>query len=137
MQRFLLTRPITILGILSALHSIVYGVGFIFGAGGFSRTVLYMETSQVMDPMYFGVGLLAIGLAVMVSFLRGKNRTVSVSSFTQSFIWFFATLIYWLNGEYLLGIGIALLWTLISQYVSYCYRHLDDIKDYIYLTADK
>jgi hypothetical protein len=130
-------RPITIVGIITALHSIVYGIGFIFGIGGFMRTVLYNDITGVTNPTFFGILLLLSGSIVALGLALSHPKMIAISSSIQSLSWFFTFLVYVLNGQFLLGVGIALVWVLLSSYVAYVHAHYDFVVAQVLLNYRK
>lgn len=125
--------PIRVVGLIVALHSVIYGLGYLIPTGGFFETVLYMNVGDIMSQWVFGVILLVTGLLLMYSFLQEKINMVVALSNIQSFIWLFASFVYFLNGFYLLGIGIGLIWSLLSSYVAYSFKNRDRTIDNLIL----
>ena len=66
---------------------------------------------------------MVVGIMVMVGLLLKKDKLVGVFSGLQSLAWAFVFFIYALNGQILLGLGTALVWTLLSSYVSYVHAN--------------
>ncbi len=120
-------KPITIVGVISALHSIIYGIGFTFEFGGFQQTVLYENISMVSDPTRFGLIILLAGVAVLAGLLTDRRRIIALSSSLQSLCWLFTFFAYALNGQVLLGLGIAFVWTMLSSYVAYVHANRDHV----------
>jgi len=137
MYKFLKSRPITVVGTLSAIHSIVYGVGFIFAVGGFDRAVLYIEVGLLYPTgqEILGLFLLLFGFITMAGYVWNRGRLVRWGSGGQSFLWAFAGFTYFLNGQILLGLGVAMIWTIISTYMAFLHKNVEDIRDYAVLTG--
>lgn len=129
MKRFLLSRPITILGIISAVHTVVYGLGFMFALGGFEKSRLYQNIDSSMSTNWYGMAMLVIGGITLAGYINKWSRVVYNLSFVQSVIWLFSTAVYVLAGEVMLGIGVALVWAAISQYLAYAYRYIEEVRD--------
>ena len=121
------SKPITVVGFIAAIHSIVYGVGFLFAVGGFQNTVLYRNISMVGHPQLFGAAILTAGLLVMLGLATRNQRLIAWFSSLQSMAWLFTFLAYVLNGQAFLGVGIALVWTAISSYVAYVHANMDTV----------
>lgn len=123
----LVKRPFSIIGAITAIHSIVYGVGYMFGAGGFIDTVLYRNVGDLLTPTLFGLILFVVGVGALWSFAKAKADSVSLFSTMQSFLWLFATLVYMLNGAWLLGLGVGLVWAALSGYAAFAFKHQVEI----------
>ena len=122
-------RPIRVVGITTAVHSIIYGIGYLSGIGGFDRTIIYPAVSEIMRPEFFGLVLLIVGLLVGFSYLYHKVALLNYVSTVQSIIWLFVSFVYFLEGAYLLGLAFGMIWTFLSGYCSYSYINKDRIID--------
>lgn len=127
MRHFFVHRPITVFGMIAAIHSVVYGIGYATHSTGYVDTVLYRNINGLVEPAVFGVFLIAIGLPLMFAFVTNKFSWVSRLSTVQSVAWLFAFFMYALYGSWLLGAGMALMWTLISGYTAFAYKNQDRI----------
>lgn len=126
-RRFINLRPLGVTGFIIAIHSIVYGIGYTLKLGGFSNTVLYHNIGDVVSPEIFGIALLILGTILAYGYAKEKAGIVKRFTPLQSIVWLFATLIYMLSGAVMLGIGVGLVWALLSGYVGYAFLN----KDYI------
>jgi len=137
MYKLLKSRPITVVGLLSAFHSILYGVGFLFAVGGFDRAILYIEVGLLYPTgqEIFGIILILAGVVTMAGYLGNKARLIRWGSGSQSFLWAFAAFTYFLNGQILLGVGVAMIWAVISTYMAFLHKNVEDIRDYAVLTG--
>jgi hypothetical protein len=127
MRDFLLHKPYSVLGIVAAIHSIIYGVGYIFATNGFANTVLYKDIQQIMPPIALGFVFLAVGVAVFWAYLRRSKVWVYRFSYVQSIVWLFAFFMYSLHGSVILGAGIGLVWVLISGYTAMGFANQTEI----------
>lgn len=123
-------RPVRVLGFISAMHSFIYGFGYIFAAGGFTGTVLYVNFGDTVTTDIFGTFLLVTGTLLAFAYSRNNPKTIRAASITQSLVWIFATFMYLLNGAWLLAIGISLPWALIASYIAFAFARRVDIMAY-------
>jgi len=137
MYKLLKSRPITVVGLLSALHSIIYGFGFLLAVGGFDRAILYIEVGLFypFGQEIFGIILILAGIITMTGYLANKARLIRWGSGGQSFLWAFAAFTYFLTGQILLGLGVAMIWSVISTYMAFLHKNVEDIRDYAVLTG--
>lgn len=117
--------PIKIIGLLVALHSIVYGLGYVIGTAGFQQTMLYLNVAEIVNPVFLGWIMLVGGLLLAYGFIRENECLVSWFSTVQSFVWLFAAFVYFLDAFFLLGIGVGLIWSLLSGYAAFSFRNRD------------
>lgn len=116
------TKPLKTIGIVVALHSLIYSVGYILGVGGFSETLLYQQVATLMRPELFGVILLITGLLLIYGYIQEKCYIISHISTLQSITWLFATFVYFLGGDWLVGVAIGLVWSILSGYIAYAFK---------------
>lgn len=119
--RFVNTRPFSIFGIINAIHTLVYGLGYMLGSGGFPGTVLYHNISDLMPHFVFGVILTLMGTLGLAAWIIHRRPWIKWSCALMGFTWFFAFLVYTLNGAFLLGVGIGLTSAALSWYLSYAW----------------
>lgn len=106
-----------------ALHSLIYGIGYLIPTGGFYATVLYMSVGEIMPTALFGLIMLITGASLMWAFYSENIKVVTIFSNLQSFVWLFAALVYFFNGFYFLGLGIGLIWSVLSGYVAFAFKN--------------
>ena len=123
-------RPVRVLGFIAALHAVIYGIGFIFGQGGFNETVLYtaLGSNVVLDT--FGASLVITGSFLMFAYVRNNPKTIRTASGLCGTVWFFAGASYVLNDGWLLAIGIALPWAVLAYYLAYAHGNRREIIRY-------
>ncbi len=118
-------KPVTVIGIISAIHTLMYGVGYLFNLSDFANTVLYQNVTELMDPHLFGCILIIVGLASIFAFLYGKIGWVSATSTAQAFVWLFAAFVYFFSSSIALGIAVGLVWSFLNAYSGYVYKQKD------------
>ncbi len=112
-------RPIRVLGFITAFHSIVYGLGYLFGIGGFNGALVGLKINSIVITSILGSVLSIVGLLLMFAYTRMNPKTIRTGSFWQALVWLFISLMYLLNGAYLLSLGIGFTWCVISLYIAY------------------
>lgn len=123
MREWINGRPLTVVGLITALHSIVYGLGFLLLIGGFEKTALYENLDSTLNARWLGGFLLIVGLSVAAGLFARNDKLITFASGIQSFIWAVIFFIYALLGEPFLGVGTALVWAMFSIYVSYVHKN--------------
>lgn len=114
--------PIRVIGVIVALHSAIYGIGYIIPTSGFASTALYKSVIQIMPDYVFGTILLVVGVVLIYAYYACKDRLVEWFSNIQSVVWLFAALAYWFDGLWLVGLGIGMIWSILSAYTAFSYR---------------
>jgi hypothetical protein len=117
-------RPMSTVGILTALHSIFIGLGFLIGRE-VHRTVLYHHVSNIMSPYVFAGIMIVVGLLSMMAYIKQSDKGVDLLSQVQTLAWFLVSIIYFSYGSVILGITSGLVWTVLSFYSSFSYRNRD------------
>lgn len=116
-------RHVKTIGMIVAVHSFIYAIGYITGSGGFVDTILYGEVATIFSPVLFGFALLATSVTILAGYMMEHSLMINIASNVQSFIWLFATFVYFLNGDPLLALAIAGVWSVLSAYTAYAWRH--------------
>lgn len=119
----LVARHIKTIGIIVAFHSFLYGLGYLTGVGGFTETVLYGQVINIIDPRIFGLGFLVTSVGILAGYFMDSVATVNLGSTAQSFIWIFVTLVYMLNGNWLVSVALGGVWVVLSSYTALAYRN--------------
>jgi len=123
-------RPVRVFGIISAIHMIIYGLGYTFAFGGFTGTVLYVNFGNKISTEIFGVIMLVTGLLLAFAYSRNNPKTIRSISLIQTAVWLFASMTYLLNGAWMLALGISLPWALLSSYIAFAFARRTDIIAY-------
>lgn len=123
LPKSLVLRHIKTIGIIVAFHSFLYAIGYLTGVGGFTDTVLYDQVIQLLDPRLFGLGFLLTSIAILAGYFVESVRLVGAGSTAQSFIWIFVTLIYIINGNWLVSLALGAIWVILSSYTAFVYRN--------------
>lgn len=123
-------RPVRVLGFLTAFNSIVYGIGYLFGIGGFDGALVGIAINSTMITAALGGGLALVGLLLMFAFIRQNPKTIRGVSIVQTLVWLFVTFMYLFNGAYLLALAIGLVWSVVSYYIAYASKNRQSILAY-------
>jgi hypothetical protein len=123
-------RPVRVLGFITALHSLIYGIGYTTGQGGFNGALVGLSINSIVITSILGGVLLAVGALLMFAYVRMNPKTIRAVSYAQGLIWLFITFMYLLNGAYLLSAGIGLTWSIISVYIAYASKNRINIIAY-------
>lgn len=123
-------RPVRVLGFIAALHAVIYGVGLLFGIGGFTELVLYTALGDLVTVYIFAVALLVTGVLLCWAYARNNPKTIRFASGLCGTAWLFATLSYLFSGAWLLSIGIGLPWTILAYYLAYAHSNRVSIINY-------
>lgn len=119
-------RPLTIIGLIIAIHSIAYGLGYIIPTSGFEASVLYNAFEAFIKPAWVGAFLTAIGFYSAYAWVKDSEKHISNSSFIMAFFWLFAAMTYFVAGAFGQGIGIGLVWSLLSGYTAFAYKNKEE-----------
>lgn len=123
-------RPVRVLGFVTALHSVVYGTGFLTGVGGFNGALVGLQVSSLALTNILGSVLIIVGVLLAWAYARLNPKTIQFVSQAQAFIWLFVSLMYLLNGAFLLAICVGLVWSIISGYIAYATKNRVNILAY-------
>lgn len=110
-------RPVRVIGFIAALHAVVYGIGLMFGAGGFGDTVLYTALGSTPIVSAFAGALFLTGGFLMFAYVRNNPKTIKTASYLCALVWIYAAASYLVAGAWLLAIGIAIPWAILSSYL--------------------
>lgn len=116
-------RPVRVLGFIAAIHAIIYGLGITFGSGGYGETVLYTALGPESVIYSFSVSLLVTGALLAYAYSVNNPKTIYYASGLCGTVWLFASIMYTLNGAWLLAIGIGLPWAVLAFYLAYAHSN--------------
>jgi len=116
-------KPVRVLGFITALHSLVYGIGYLTGQGGFNGALVGLAINSLVITSILGTVLTIVGGFLMFAYTRMNPNTIHYVSFGQSLIWLFITLMYLFNGAYLLSLGVGMTWAVVSGYVAFASKN--------------
>lgn len=119
----LLYKPITVVGFIIAIRTLVYGIGYLIPTTGFVQTVLFMELTTLVAASTAGLIFVVMAAFMIYALLREDERKVSAAFSLNAFLWLFALFIYIVHGTPLLGLGIAGMFAFLSGYVGFAYRN--------------
>lgn len=122
LTRAFIYRPLSILGAIVAIHTIVVGWGFIH-VEAVKTTPLYRVLDNIGNPALMGWIMIAVGLAVIASYI--KRRFVWATSQAQSFVWLFLFWAYIISQQIYIGIQNALFWVMLSGYIAFAFGNRD------------
>lgn len=123
-------RPVRVLGFVTALHSLVYGIGYLTSAGGFGGALVGLDVRSLAITNSLGIVLTISGAVLMWAYARLNPKTIRTLSRIQSLIWLFITMLYLVNGAYLLALGVGFTWAIVSGYLAYATRNRVSILAY-------
>lgn len=123
-------KPIRTLGFITALHSLVYGAGYLSGWGGFNGALVGLAVNNTPLTTALGTVLTLVGGFLMFAYARMNPNTIHYVSNAQTAVWFFITLMYLINGAWLLALGVGFTWTIISAYIAFASKNRIDIIRY-------
>lgn len=130
LHNLITTKPVRVLGFVTAAHSLTYGIGFLTNYGGFDGALVGLQLNSFLVSGILGILLVIAGALLMFAFVRMNPKTIKLMSYIQGMLWFFVTLLYLINGAYLLALGIGLTWTIISLYISWAVNNRKAIMVY-------
>lgn len=116
-------RPLTVIGLILAIHTLSYGVGYLIPTSGFASSVLYSALGAFVFPSWVGIFLTVLGLYSFYAWIKDSERDVAISSYIMSFYWLFAAMCYFVVGAIGQGIGVGLVWCLLSGYTAFAYKN--------------
>lgn len=120
-------RPLTLIGLIGALHMIAYGVGYTIPTSGFQSTVLYDSIAEIMSTFSVGVFFILSGLYSIWAWIGDHPKHISWSCSILAFFWMFASFCYFVNGAPALGVGIGFVWSLLHGYLAFAYKNKSEI----------
>lgn len=123
-------RPLTVLGLLSALQSIMYGIGYVIKTDGFTQTVLFDAIMTLVDPQIAGAIILVTGLGMVASMFCFKEKFMKGVFQFDAVLWLFAFIIYCMAGAPILGFAITGIFSLMSGYIGFAYPRRRDVAMY-------
>lgn len=123
-------RPVRVLGFLTALHSLIFGVGYLSGWGGFNGALVGLEVNNLLITGALGAALTSVGSLLMFAYSRMNPKTIRGASFAQANVWLFVTLLYLVNGAYLLALGVGATWLVLSLYIAFASANRQNIIAY-------
>lgn len=119
--------PLTVIAVIVALRTFIYGIGYIIPTSGFEQTVLYSQLSTLLTPVAFGSMFVILSLAMVLALIKQNTLWVKRLFTFNAFIWLFALFVYVLAGTPLLGFGIAGIFSLISGYIGSAFERKDAV----------
>lgn len=121
-RHFFNYRPLSVLAIAGGARDILLGFGFLSGIGEITRTLIFQNYDELI-PGYTGplMGILfvLVGLGVIVTALKYDRKWLNVGLRFQALAWLFTTLMYCLNGNFLLAAIFGLLCSFPAGYIAF------------------
>lgn len=119
MRKFFTDRPLSVLVIVNALHSFVFGLSFLLGWPSAQATWLY----GFLNPTVFGLALMSAGvLTVLGLFSKRWCALLERGSDAQAVLWLYAGIAYVTNGAVMYAFNVGLIWSFLSGYLSFGLR---------------
>lgn len=119
-------RPLSVLAMAGALRDILLGIGFLIGLEQITQTLIYQNYDELIPGIsgpVVGVLLVAISLCTIGFAAMTKRVALTGALKVQAALWLFSTLMYILNGHWLLagifGIFFCFPAAFIAFYVKY------------------
>jgi len=128
-------RPLSVLAISAGIRDILVGIGFLVGWEQITRTLIFMNYNELIpgiSGLIAGGLFIAVGLAVVISCIRYNPSWMSVNLKTQSLFWLFSTLMYMLNGHFLLAAIFGLFFMLPAGYSGFYVKYHPEIFDIVH-----
>lgn len=122
--------PVTVIGLIVALRTLIYGLGYIIPTSGFEQTVLYSQLATLIFPVLAGLVFVITAIVMSTSLIKQNAKWVKLSFTFNAFIWLFAFFVYIIAGTPLLGLGLAGTFCLISGYIGSSYTRRHDVALY-------
>lgn len=124
-KTFLNKRPLCFLATTSGARDVALGAGYL-AENSYIRGTLLWQHYDALWPGYsagiVGVTFVMVGLGTAFFAVRNKTKWTRRMLFTSAMLWLFATLMYFLNGEWALGLYLGLYMSITSGYISYFYK---------------
>lgn len=120
-------RPNTTIAVISALHSLAVGVGFIFNLAAVKALALY-PLVIFMTPQLFGLLFVVVSIVTIAGLVLERSGLVSYGSDVQSAVWLFTFILYVINGYWYIGLINAIFWSIIAGYTGFAFKHIDKDK---------
>ena len=139
-KEFFSYRPVSVLAISSGVRDILLGIGFLIGWDQITRTLIYQNYEELIPGVSgFGSGALmvVVGVTVILSSLVSNRDWMSSSIKLQSLVWLFSTLMYILNGHWMLAAIFGIFFTFPAGYSGYYVKHHPPIDEQLGLTLTK
>lgn len=127
MGNAILNRPVRVLGFITAFHSIIYGIGYLTNWGGFDGALVGLQISNLLVNVGLGAVLTFVGAGLMYAYSVLNPKTIRALSYLQGLAWLFVTLLYIINGAFLLALGIGVTWSVVSVYISFATKNRKNI----------
>lgn len=99
-------RPLSILAAAGAIRDILFGIGFVAGWGQVIQTLIYQNYNSLIPGIsgpLVGIVLILCGLLVMWGAYNSNRKRMVTALNVQALIWMFSTIVYILNGYWLLA----------------------------------
>lgn len=117
------TSPVSVVGIIVALHTLFYGLGFLFQVPGFQQTAIYDQVNELMNPSWFGAFALFVGVTSILGWLTKRSEIIRWTTTIQVLFWLFITILYVLAGFPILALVAGIFWALLAAYMGYIFAN--------------
>lgn len=121
-RHFIDYRPLSVLAISGGIRDILLGVGFLFQWNQITQTLIFQNYDSLIPGWSgYGAGILLIlaGVIVTITSLLYKRAWMIGGLKAQALLWLFSTLMYTLNGHFLLACIFGLLMLVPAGYIAY------------------
>lgn len=112
----------SVLAMAGGTRDFLLGLGFLAGWEQITRTLIYQNYDELVPGVSgqaAGIMFIIAGLIVNFAAIKGNRKWMALALNIQAFAWMFSTLMYLLNGHYLLGAIFGVFFTFPAGYKAY------------------
>ncbi len=123
---FLKYRPLSILAMAGAVRDILLGIGFIVGWTQITQTLIYQNYDELWpgySGMVAGIVFVVIGIGLIWAAINTKRDWLVHALNVQAFFWLFSTLMYALNGHFLLAMIFGVFFTFPAGFTAFYVKY--------------
>lgn len=123
MAHLINNSPVSVVGVIVALHTLFYGLGFVFQVPGFQQTAIFDQVNELMNPSLFGAFALFVGVASILGWLTRRPDIIRWTTTIQVLFWLFITILYVLAGFPILALVAGIFWVMLAAYMGYIFAN--------------
>lgn len=119
-------RPLCFLSTVGGIRDVLIGLGFIFALEQIRQTRIFQNYEELI-PGYSGLAMgwlfLIVGGVVAVTALLDKTQWTQLGLRFQAYAWLFSTIMYALNGDFLLAAIFGIFFSVPAGYLAFYYKY--------------